>query len=146
MSESKFWLSFAERDLENARWEIRGRYCEWACFVCEKAVEKALKAVYIALDKESLCNSIVVLVEKLRKHLEIDERIIKAVKFIDEHSWSTYPNYCDSVITANYYPEYIAEKVIRNAEQVLTFCKETVARLENSDLTAKCEDYDDCDD
>ncbi len=40
------WIRQAEKDLENAHWEKKGGYYEWACFVSQQAGEKALKAVY----------------------------------------------------------------------------------------------------
>ncbi|MFN3974225.1 MAG: HEPN domain-containing protein [Dehalococcoidia bacterium] len=40
------WWARAQRDLQNARWEMGGGFYEWACFVAQQAAEKALKSVY----------------------------------------------------------------------------------------------------
>lgn len=33
------WMVQAERDLEQARWSLEGRFFEWACFVARQAAE-----------------------------------------------------------------------------------------------------------
>lgn len=46
-ADSGDWMAQAKRDLESAEWAMRGGYYEWACFMCQQAAEKALKAVYV---------------------------------------------------------------------------------------------------
>src|SRR3989304_9664175 len=40
---SNDWLAQAKRDLENSRYELLGKFYEWACFSAQQAAEKALK-------------------------------------------------------------------------------------------------------
>jgi len=46
------WMKQAERDIENAEYEMRGGFYEWACFLSQQAAEKALKSVYQKLGGE----------------------------------------------------------------------------------------------
>ncbi len=46
-ADSGDWMAQVKRDLESAEWAMRRGYYEWACFMCQQAAEKALKAVYL---------------------------------------------------------------------------------------------------
>jgi len=48
------WLRQAKRDLENAEYELKGGFYEWACFLSQQAAEKAGKAVIQKLGAEAL--------------------------------------------------------------------------------------------
>ena len=50
---SRDWIRQAERDLQNAKFEMNGGYFEWACFLSQQAAEKALKAVFQKLGAEA---------------------------------------------------------------------------------------------
>lgn len=43
---SRDWMKQAERDLENAKYEMKGSFYEWVCFLSQQAAEKAIKAVF----------------------------------------------------------------------------------------------------
>ncbi len=45
------WLKQAERDLVHARHSLAAETYEWACFACQQAAEKAVKAVYQHMDR-----------------------------------------------------------------------------------------------
>ena len=47
---AKNWLAQAERDLDAARYLLAGARYDAACFACQQAAEKALKAILIWLD------------------------------------------------------------------------------------------------
>jgi len=50
--EAKNWCDGALIDLEEAKSALLNRRPNWALFAAHQAVEKALKAAYIALNKE----------------------------------------------------------------------------------------------
>ena len=47
------WLNQGQRDVELARWCIQGGHFDWACFACQQAAEKAIKAVFQNLGGEA---------------------------------------------------------------------------------------------
>jgi len=46
MDEARVWFSKAERDLDSARYNMKGGKHEVAAFLSQQAAEKALKALY----------------------------------------------------------------------------------------------------
>jgi len=56
------WLEQAKRE---ARWSLKRKFYEWACFVAQQAVEKAVKAIYERLHCEAWGNSISYLLRDL---------------------------------------------------------------------------------
>ncbi len=62
---SRDWIRQAERDLENAKYEFKGGYFEWACFLAQQASEKAVKAVFNRLGLEAFGHSVAGLLSKL---------------------------------------------------------------------------------
>jgi len=55
---SRDWMKQAERDLDNAKFEMSGGFYEWACFLSQQAAEKALKAAYQKLGGEAFGHSV----------------------------------------------------------------------------------------
>lgn len=49
---SQDWMDQALRDLEQARESAQGGRHEWACFAAHQAVEKALKALHLAIGQQ----------------------------------------------------------------------------------------------
>jgi len=41
------WINFAEEDLSTAEWCIQGEKLLWAMTMCQQAIEKIIKALYI---------------------------------------------------------------------------------------------------
>ena len=41
------WIDFAEEDLATAEWCIQGGRCIWAMAMCQQAIEKVIKALYV---------------------------------------------------------------------------------------------------
>ncbi|GAB6148717.1 hypothetical protein JCM10135_12590 [Stetteria hydrogenophila] len=64
------WIRQAERDLENARYELEGGYYEWACFLAQQAAWKAVKAVYQKLGYEAFGHSVAGLLKRLPKEID----------------------------------------------------------------------------
>jgi HEPN domain-containing protein len=55
---SRDWVKQAIRDLENARYEVKGGFYEMACFLSQQSAEKAVKAVYQAIGAEASSQSV----------------------------------------------------------------------------------------
>ncbi|MEX1317163.1 MAG: HEPN domain-containing protein [Synechococcaceae cyanobacterium] len=52
MNRSADWLHQAHADLDQAVVSARAGHHEWACFACNQAVEKALKALHLSLGQQ----------------------------------------------------------------------------------------------
>ena len=90
---SRDWFRQAERDLEHARHSVTAEDHEWACFACQQAAEKALKALYQALAGEGWGHSVLALVEGLAGKLIVSEDLRRAA----ETGYSRYPVYRDRI-------------------------------------------------
>ncbi|MFQ5585205.1 MAG: HEPN domain-containing protein [Thermodesulfobacteriota bacterium] len=129
MSErSRDWMNQAKKDLENAVWEVKGGYYEWACFISQQAAEKGIKAVYNRLGGEAWGHSIVNLLEGLKEKIVIDEDVIHAGRLLDRfYIPARYPNGWDAGIPHDYYTKEDAESAIGSAEKVLRLCEGLLA-------------------
>lgn len=52
-AQSSVWIGIAEDDLDAAEHCLRGKQYLWAMFMCQQAVEKAIKAVYFEKNGET---------------------------------------------------------------------------------------------
>lgn len=48
MDNVKNWLKIAEEDIDAAEWNLQGSKLLWCIFMCQQAIEKAIKAIYLA--------------------------------------------------------------------------------------------------
>ena len=69
------WMKQAERDLENAKYELKGGFYEWSCFLCQQAAEKAVKAIYQKLGAEAFGHSVAGLLKKLPEKYKPSARV-----------------------------------------------------------------------
>jgi len=81
---SRDWIRQAERDLENAKYEFKGGYFEWACFLAQQASEKAVKAVFNRLGLEAFGHSVAGLLSKLPDEHRPGEDLIDIAKELDK--------------------------------------------------------------
>ena len=122
---SRDWMLQAERDLENARYELKGGYYEWACFLAQQAAEKAVKAVFQRLGAEAFGHSVASLLKKLPKHLAPPSKLINAAKELDKAYIPTrYPNAHPEGPPFEAYTEEEAERLIAYAEEIVGYCKD----------------------
>lgn len=123
------WLAQAKRDLEQARWSLEGGFHEWACFVCQQAAEKAVKAVYQRLGAESWGHSVVSLLEGLEEQVDVPNEVDDCGRRLDRYYVpARYPNGWESGAPKDYYREDDAEQAVGCAERVLRFCDGLLAR------------------
>lgn len=62
---SRDWFAQAERDLDHASHAARAGSHEWACFACQQAAEKAVKALHLHLGQEAWGHTISQLLQQL---------------------------------------------------------------------------------
>lgn len=127
---SKDWLLQAERDLENAKYELKGGYYEWACFLSQQAAEKAVKAVYQKLGAEAFGHSVASLLRNLPESLSPDAELIDVAKELDKAYIPTrYPNVHPAGPPYEAYTETEAKRLISYAERILEFCKGILSKV-----------------
>lgn len=59
------WLRQAKRDLDHARRSLAGGDYEWACFAAQQSAEKAVKAVFLKLNRTAWGHSVSALLQLL---------------------------------------------------------------------------------
>jgi len=116
-AKTKAWLDAAREDLNTAKYNFKGKHCLWAIFLCQQALEKALKAVYFeqAGEVPPRKHDLVVLTNIANLTSECDEARLDFLRRL-----SVY--YLESR-----YPEERAELAAKCTEQ---FTKDIVTRTE----------------
>lgn len=113
------WIGKAEKDLEDAKFNLENERLEVAAFLSHQAAEKALKALYIMKferlwrihDLEQLCLAI-----------KAGKKIVEISRQLNPHYIETrYPLETD-------YTREIAENAFGNAERVLRWVKEKLKK------------------
>ena len=122
------WFRQAEKDLENAWWETKGGFYEWACFSAQQAAEKALKAVYQKFGGTAWGHSILNLLKGLEEKISVPQELYASARKLDLYYLpARSPNGWEEGIPHDYYTEEEALHAIRSAEKILRFCKSLLA-------------------
>ena len=120
----------AERDLENARYELKGGYYEWACFLSQQAAEKAIKAVYQRLGAEAFGHSVASLLKRLPRRFSPSRELVDAAKELDKaYIPARYPNAHPEGPPFEAYTEGEARRLISYAEKIVEFCKDILPEV-----------------
>jgi HEPN domain-containing protein len=123
----KDWLAQAKRDLNHSVHACRDEDFEWSCFSAQQAAEKAVKAVFLYLHGEGWGHSVYGLLKALANKIKVPQKLLEAAKILDKHYIpARYPNGFDSGIPADYYTKKDAQEAIKNAREIIKFCKSSV--------------------
>ncbi|MCS7190017.1 MAG: HEPN domain-containing protein [Fimbriimonadales bacterium] len=131
MINSDDWIAQARRDLESAEWAIRGGYYEWACFMCQQAAEKALKAVYAERGAETWGHSVRHLLRGLRDDIEPGtyRALSQCARTLDSFYIPTrYPDSENGGVPYENYQQADAETALDCAQRILRVCDDLLAR------------------
>ncbi|MBO3800319.1 MAG: HEPN domain-containing protein [Candidatus Brockarchaeota archaeon] len=121
---SRDWMKQAERDLENAKYEMKGGFYEWACFLSQQAAEKAIKAVFQRLNMEAFGHSVYGLLVKLPEKYTVGRELLEKAMELDKAYIPTrYPNSIPEGAPFEVYTEGEAKRLISHAEEIIGFCK-----------------------
>ena len=125
------WLEQAERDLEVAKYCLRGGFYEWTCFCSQEAAVKAIKSVLKKANKESWRHSVTNLLDVLTTVIEVPEELYASAEILDRHYVSArYPAAHHSSPPYKVYTAEMAEEAISTAEHIIKFSKEALQKLE----------------
>lgn len=122
------WLKQAERDLVTARHCLAVKSYEWACFACQQAAEKAVKAVHQHLGVDSWGHTVSTLLEALPAAAAVSPDLIDAARELDRHYIpARYPNAHPQGAPYEFYARPDAERAVHHAEQIIRHCAALLA-------------------
>jgi len=120
----------AKRDLENAKYELKGGFFEWACFLSQQAAEKAVKAVFQKLGAEAFGHSVAGLLQRLPEKIRPNKSLLDLAKELDKAYIPTrYPNVHPEGAPFELYTEEEARRLIDYAEKIIKFCEDLLSRV-----------------
>jgi len=134
-------MAQARRDLENAKYEAKGRFFEWACFLCQQSAEKAVKAVYQRTGAEAYGHSVSGLLSRLslidstndsEKPIDLQKKseLVALAKELDKNYIAArYPNTHPEGAPFAMYTEPEADRSIEYAERIIRFCEDLLSRI-----------------
>jgi len=124
------WLEQALRDYEKAEIDFRHGYYEWACFTCQQAAEKALKALCLFHGmKVRECSLVGITKVLIEGGFSVPEEVISAARRLDKFYIPTrYPNGFTFGKPADYYDKKDAEEALDAAGFILQWCKSQIGR------------------
>jgi HEPN domain-containing protein len=129
-ADSDDWMAQAKRDLEGAEWAIRGGYYEWACFMCQQAAEKALKAVYVERGADAWGHSIRHLLRGLQAEIDPAEypHLDDCARELDTYYIPTrYPDTQNGGVPYETYQSADANRALACAQRMLRLCDDLLA-------------------
>jgi HEPN domain-containing protein len=127
---SEDWIKQAERDIKNAKYETKGGFYEWACFLSQQAAEKALEAVYQKLGGEAFGHSVSGLLSSLPQAYKASEKLKnKAMELDKAYIPTRYPNAIPEGAPYEIYTKQEAKRLITYAEEIVKFCKDILSKI-----------------
>jgi len=123
------WLAQAERDLEDARFNAGGERYNVACFLCQQAAEKALKAYLISIGEDPWGHSVAELAERAAASLPGVAEQRREIAGLDKHYIPTrYPNGLPGGIPSEVFSADDAQRALASARRTLAVVKEAMGR------------------
>ncbi len=115
------WLAQAERDIKAARHGSSGGFHEQACFLCQQAAEKALKAfLYLLGERLVLGHSVTQLLRSCVNHHEDFQSLLRPCRRLDRYYLPTrYPDSLPGGSPFEAFGEEDAQAALADAEAIL---------------------------
>lgn len=121
------WLDQAQRDLEKAKIDLQHQYWEWACFTCQQAAEKAVKALLLFQGYDAWGHAITPMLRSLEEPL-VPPDLIEKAQILDAYYIQTrYPNGFAEGKPADYFNQSKAREAIDAAQGIFKFCQDHIA-------------------
>ncbi|PYM61286.1 MAG: DNA-binding protein [Candidatus Rokuibacteriota bacterium] len=129
------WLRQAERDLDDAEYNLAGDRHSLVCFLCQQAAEKALKAVLYAQGAEQVLGHSVA--ELAGACAEVDrafEPLARKAAPLDQYYVPTrYPNSLPGGIPAEAFDASDAERALALCREVLKTARARIGEASGRD-------------
>ena len=122
---SRDWFAQAERDLAHASHAARDGSHEWACFACQQAAEKAVKALHLWLGQEAWGHTI----SELLEHLPLDAaHLVEKGRVLDNYYVATrYANGHPDGAPFEHYGPLQSDVAIAYAGEIVAFVRARLA-------------------
>jgi HEPN domain-containing protein len=122
------WLAQAESDLAFAEIGVRESFFAQACFICQQAAEKALKALhYLGGARIVLGHSLVELLDGLREAVPELGDLREAAQQLDQYYIPTrYPNGLPGGVPADVFTRRQAEEALETAREFVATARRRV--------------------
>jgi len=118
---AKLWFDKSKEDLKSAKAMLDARRFTWCAFICQQAIEKYLKGVYV--EKFSRIPPYIHRIERLCRELGLDipEKYLDWIVRIDKYYIATrYPAYKEAVSIKKYKQ---AEEIYNKTKEILKWLK-----------------------
>jgi HEPN domain-containing protein len=125
--QAELWLQTAREDLHAAHTLLTGGNYPQACFCAQQAAEKAVKALWRALDAEPRGHSATKLLQEFPRKMELSycEQLVEKAALLDKFYIPTrYPNGLPDVTPGQVYQRAEAEIGIEAAQSIVNACEE----------------------
>lgn len=124
MNRWKDWYEQGKRDMERAKIDFQHDYHEWACFTCQQAVEKIVKALGMRRDCTLWGHSLTEMLTILGTSLAIPDDLRSKAQLLDMYYIPTrYPNGFASGKPADYFNASRSKEAIDAAADIIRFCE-----------------------
>lgn len=121
------WLMQAEHDLDDAKFNADGKRYNVACFLCQQAAEKALKAYLISVGDDPWGHSVAELAEMCAESLPGLAEAKRDIAGLDKHYIPTrYPNGLPGGIPSQVFSADDAERALALAERAIAIVRKAL--------------------
>ncbi len=129
MSErSADWLKQAEWDMDQARQSQESGHHDWACFICQQAAEKAVKALHLHLGQEAWGHVVAKLLRELPPTAVVAEQLVEKARVLDNFYIPTrYPNGHPEGAPFEHYGIIQSREAIEYAGEIIKFARSQMA-------------------
>lgn len=128
------WMDQAESDLKSAEYNLQGGKLDVAAYLCQQAVEKALKALYIKNKNELWKTHDLV---KLAELVKAPKRIIEICNKINPiYTEDRYPDYSD-VIPAKKFKQEEVEDFLNKSKEVIKWIRKNLISSKDSKVSKR---------
>ncbi len=122
------WLDQAHRDLELAEQAAAAGRHEWACFACQQAAEKAIKALHLHHGQEAWGHVVRRLLEELPETIGVPAGLIESARVLDAYYIPTrYPNGHPAGHPGEHYGPLQSREALNHARAIVDFCRHEMA-------------------
>ena len=115
------WLKQAKHDLETAKLTAQSEAYDWACFLCQQAAEKALKAyLYLRGHRAVMGHSILGLLKTCTSHNRSFNELSRIKRLDEVYISSRYPDGLQEGTPLDFYAREDSEECIALAEKTIS--------------------------
>ncbi|MBI2821812.1 MAG: HEPN domain-containing protein [Acidobacteria bacterium] len=124
------WMNQARGDLDHARHASEDGFYDWACFSCQQAAEKAVKAVFQSMGQEGWGHSVADLLRELDRSRSVPQDLIRGALELDKAYIPTrYPNAHPSGAPRDLYTEDEASRLFQHAQRIVEWCQNLLSAV-----------------